>query len=179
MPEPMLRPPPWDPPAATQESTTAGERTALVAFLDSGRATLLVKCAGIDGVELARRACPPSALSLLGLLRHLADVERAWFRRTLDGQDAPPIFYSSRQDWDDQFDLVDPAQATRELATYLAEVDAAREIAARYELADTAATRHGDVVTLRWIMLHMIEEYSRHNGHADLIREAIDGSRGP
>ena len=179
MPEPMLRQPPWDPPAATPEPTTADERTALAAFLDSGRATLLGKCAGVDGGQLARRACPPSTLSLLGLLRHMGDVERAWFRRTLDGQDAPPIFYSSRQDWDDQFDLVDPAQAARDLATYLAEVGAARQIATRYELADTAVTRHGDVVTLRWIMLHMIEEYSRHNGHADLIREAIDGSRGP
>ena len=177
MPAPIGQPP-WDPPAATQEPGTADERAALAGFLDSGRATLLVACAGIDGAALARRACPPSTLSLLGLLRHLADVERAWFRRTLDGQDAPPIFYASRQDWDDQFDLVDPAQAPRELATYLAEVDAAREVAARYELTDTATTRQGDVVTLRWIMLHMIEEYSRHNGHADLIREAIDGSRG-
>jgi uncharacterized damage-inducible protein DinB len=169
---PLLEPARTDPPG------TADERTSLASFLDYHRATLLVKCAGLDGEQLSRRACPPSTLSLLGLLRHLADVERSWFRRTLDGQDAAPIYYLTGDDRDDQFDRVDPSQAAAALTAYLAEVDSARKIAARHPLAHTVATRHGDVVSLRWIMLHMIEEYARHNGHADLLREAIDGSRG-
>jgi len=174
-----LHEPPWPAPARVDPPGTADERTSLASFLDFHRATLLVTCAGLDGEQLARRSCPPSTLSLLGLLRHLADVERSWFRRALDGQALGPIYYVHRKDRDDQFDLVDPAQAAAALATYLTEVDAAREIAARHDLADTATTRHGDVVSLRWVMLHMLEEYAQHNGHADLLREAIDGSRGP
>lgn len=169
--------PPWPAPERVDPLGTADERTVLASFLDYHRATLLVTCAGLDGEQLCRRASPPSTLSLLGLLRHLADVERSWFRRTLDAQALGPIYYVHREDRDDQFDLVDPAQAAGALTTYLAEVAASREVAARHELSDTATTRAGEVVSLRWIMLHMLEEYAQHNGHADLLREAIDGTR--
>ncbi|RYV50620.1 DUF664 domain-containing protein [Pengzhenrongella frigida] len=170
------REPPWPAPSRVDPPGIADERTLLAAFLDFHRATLLVKCSGLDGEQLARRACPPSTLSLLGLLRHLADVERGWFRHSLDGQEIAPIYYTDRADRDVQFD-VDPSQAAGALTAYLTEVAAAREVAARHELTDTAVTRHGEVVSLRWILLHMIEEYAQHIGHADLLREAIDGVR--
>ena len=169
---------PWGAPARIAPPGVANERSALAAFLDYHRATFLTKCAGLDGEQLARQSCPPSSLSLLGLLRHLCDVERSWLRRSLDGQVAPPLFHTTDGNRDDQFDLVDPDRAADVLAVYRAEVDSSREIAARHELTETVTTRHGDVVSVRWILLHLIEEYSRHNGHADLLREAIDGVRG-
>ena len=153
-----------------------GERRALEAFLDLYRAALISKCAGLDGEQLARRSVPPSTLSLLGLVRHLAEVERSWFRRTLDGEGddtAGPIYYSA-DNRDGDFDDGRPETAAADRDTYLAEVAKAREVAARHELDDTGV--HGDdVVDLRWIYLHLIEEYARHLGHADLLRECIDG----
>ena len=173
----MIGMPNWPAPERTDPPFREPERVALERWLDYHRATLLIKCAGLDGEQLARRAVPPSTLSLLGLVRHMADVERSWFRRTLDRQDAPPIFYTQERP-DDDLHATDPARADDDLAVFLAEVEAARAAAARHALDDTGVSRRGGEVDLRWIYLHMIEEYARHNGHADLLRECIDGATG-
>jgi uncharacterized damage-inducible protein DinB len=173
--EPLIAAPPErpDPPALP-------ERAALEAWLDFHRATLLTKCAGLDAEQLAARSCPPSTLSLLGLVRHLTDVERGWFlRRWVDG--IAPLHYSD-DDPDGDFDNLDPARAAEDLAAYREAVEAARAEAARHELGERVLRRPdhpaGEVIDVRWIYLHMIEEYARHNGHADLLREAIDGTTG-
>jgi uncharacterized damage-inducible protein DinB len=162
-----------DPPYA------ADERTMLESWLEFHRATLLWKCEGLTDEQLRTRSVEPSTLSLLGLVRHMAEVERAWFRRCLAGEDASPYYYSDA-DPDGDFDRVDAADVAADLATYRAEAQACREIAARYDDLGTvgAARRHGHDVSLRWIYVHMIEEYARHNGHADLLRERIDGVTG-
>jgi uncharacterized damage-inducible protein DinB len=156
---------------------TADERTTLLAFLEWQRATLARKCAGLTPEELRQRAVEPSTLSLIGLVRHLADVERGWFRRTLAGE-AVEDRYSSEADPDGDFDGVDGADADEALAGWRTECDLAREIVAARKLDDTGRQRKGTQVSLRWILMHMIEEYSRHNGHADLIRQRIDGATG-
>lgn len=153
------------------------ERASLDAWLDYHRATLLTKCAGLDAEQLARRAVPPSSLSLLGLVRHLAEVERYWFREVLEGQDLPVLFCSPEHP-DGDFDLVDAAHAAQDVAAFHAEVAAAREAAARHGLDDTGDAGRRGPVDLRWIYVHMIEEYARHNGHADLLRECVDGVTG-
>ncbi|MBV9934853.1 MAG: DinB family protein [Actinobacteria bacterium] len=155
------------------------ERALLQAFLDWQRATLLYKCAGLTGEQLAERAVPPPQLSLLGLVRHMAEVERAWFRRTLADEDVGYI-YVSDDDEDADFDDVPTANPDEAFATWRAECDHARENAAAVDSLDAVgkrARRNGDV-SLRWIYVHMIEEYARHNGHADLLRERIDGATG-
>ncbi len=164
-----------------------GERAAVEAWLEFHRATLLVKCAGLSAERLGERSVPPSSLSLRGLVRHMTDVERNWFRRVLAGQDAPPQYWSD-EDPDGDFDGVgrdrdDPDTATavaREHEAFLAECDVSRSLAAEHASLDDvgAALRHGEQVSLRWIYLHMIEEYARHNGHAELLRERIDGVTG-
>ncbi len=156
----------------------ADERTMLDAWLDYHRDTLMMKCDGLGADDLKRRACPPSSLSLLGLVRHMAEVERSWFRNCLAGEDAPPIFYSDEFP-DGDFDLVAGADANADFATWRTEVAAARELAADRGLDDISLVpRRGDLYSLRWIIVHMIEEYARHNGHADLLRERIDGVTG-
>ncbi len=163
-----------------------GERAALDAWLDLHRATLLTKCAGLTPEQLGERSVPPSSLSLRGLLRHMTDVERSWYRRVLGGAGDAPALYWSDDDPDGDFDAIgrpgdDPATAVpAELAAWTAEVAAAREIAAGFASLDDvgAGLRHGERVSLRWVQLHMIEEYARHNGHADLLRERIDGVTG-
>ncbi|MEU4548392.1 DinB family protein [Nonomuraea dietziae] len=156
----------------------AGERETLDAWLDWHRETLAVKCAGLSDEQLRERSAPPSTLSLLGLVRHLADVERAWFRGILMGQDAPPRYKSAERP-DDQFEAVATTTGEEAFAAWRTEVANAREVSAELSL-DTVGKglRHGSEVSLRWIMVHMIEEYARHNGHADLLRERIDGVRG-
>lgn len=158
----------------------APEREMLEQWLEFHRATLAMKC---DGVEprsrLAERSVPPSTMSLLGLVRHMAEVERSWFRRVLAGEDAPPLYYERETNPDGDFDDVDGADPDEAFATWEAECERARAIAAGMGLDDLAAQRRpGDHVTLRWVLVHMIEEYARHNGHADLLRERIDGVTG-
>jgi len=154
----------------------ANERVMLDAWLDYHRDTLMMKCDGLGSDDLKRRSCPPSSLSLLGLVRHMAEVERSWFRRCMGAEDAPPLYYTDEYP-DGDFDLVAGAVANNDFATWRAEVAAAREIAAQRGL-DDIGTRHGEIYSLRWILVHMIEEYARHNGHADLLRERIDGVTG-
>ncbi len=156
----------------------ADERTTLTAFLDFQRATLAWKCADLTDEQLRTRAVPPSSMSLLGLVRHLADVERGWFRRTLNGEAAPPLFYSDDEP-DGEFDNVDSADVAEAFTTWEAECAASRDAVANAADLDASGTnRHGEEFSLRWILTHMIEEYARHNGHADLLRESIDGATG-
>ncbi len=167
----------WTAPRRTDPPYVTDERRGLEAWLEYHRATLLTKCAGLPPEQLAERSCPPSSMSLLGLVRHMADVERNWFRRVLGREDAPYLFYGDDPDDDGAFDRVDPARADDDLRVYEAEVAAARQVAQRHDLDDTGL-RRGEDVPLRWIYLHMIEEYARHNGHADLLRERVDGVTG-
>jgi uncharacterized damage-inducible protein DinB len=153
------------------------ERPMLEAWLEYHRATLAAKCEGLSGEQLRERSVPPSTLSLLGLVRHMAEVERGWFRRTLAGEDAPPMS-SGPGNEDGDFDDVDTADVDEGFATWRREIDAARAAAAAAPTLDHTGTRRGEPVSLRWIYVHMIEEYARHNGHADLLRERIDGVTG-
>ncbi len=150
------------------------ERPQLESLLAWHRATLLAKCAGLDADQLASRPLPTTTLTLLGLIRHMAKVERVWFRLRLDGQDVEPL-YGERVDQD--FDDVDPAGAEQEYAQLVAEWRAADVAASRHELDETFDLR-GTPFSLRMIYLHMIGEYARHNGHADLLREHLDGVTG-
>ncbi|MEU8125536.1 DinB family protein [Spirillospora sp. NPDC049024] len=155
------------------------ERTLLAHVLAAQRATLELKCTGLNA-ELARQSVEPSTLSLLGLVRHLADVERRWFRAVLAGQDAPARF-SSPENPDGDFDGAAPDpeviagawQAWREEVAF---ADAYVAQAPHLDVEGHDAWR--GPVSLRWVLIHMIEEYARHNGHADLLRERIDGARG-
>jgi uncharacterized damage-inducible protein DinB len=159
--------------------TTGDERPMLVDFLRSQRATLELKCAGLDA-ELARRSVEPSTLSLLGLVRHLADVERRWFRRVLAGQDAPPLF-SSETNPDGDFDgaVPDPAATAEAWELWRTEVAFAdRFVSGAPDLEIVGEDVWRGTVSLRWVLIHMVEEYARHNGHADLLRERIDGAIG-
>ena len=155
----------------------ADERTSLNYWLDFHRTTLELKCEGLDDTARKARPVPTSLLSLHGLLRHMAEVERGWFRRTLlDEPDAPPIWYDPAVE-DSELVPLDDADWEADLATWRAECEHSREAAAPLSLDDTGL-RNGEPCSLRWIYVHMIEEYARHNGHADLIRELVDGSVG-
>ena len=160
----------------TEPAFTLGERDMLEGWLEFHRDTLRWKVDGLDDDQIRQRSVPPSTMSLLGLVRHMADVERNWFRRVLAGEDAPAIFWSD-DDPDGDFDNVDAAVPADDRAVWEAEVGAARAIAASRSLDDTGL-RRGQPCSLRWIYVHMIEEYARHNGHADLLRERIDGATG-
>jgi uncharacterized damage-inducible protein DinB len=159
----------------------ADERAALQGWLDYHRATLLWKCAGLDGGQLVARPVESSTLSLLGLVRHMAEVERWWFRRRFAGLAGVDDLYCSDEYLDGDFDLTDAERAEADFATFQAECAAADEAARGRALEETFtfSTRTGtETMDLRWIYLHMIEEYARHNGHADLLRELIDGVTG-
>jgi uncharacterized damage-inducible protein DinB len=156
----------------------AGERETLVAFLRWQRDTLELKCAGLDSTELAWRAAEPSTMSLLGLVRHMAEVERGWFRRKLAGQEAPSYF-NWKDDEDFEGAVADPAVVEHAWQIWRAEVAFAEEFTAAAPDLDVSGEDkwHGRV-SLRWVLTHMIEEYARHNGHADLLRQRIDGAVG-
>ena len=163
-----------------------GERATLTGYLRDQRLTLELKCAGLDAGAMSRRSVPPSNLSLLGLVRHLAEVERGWFRRTLAGQDAPRLYRTDDDtDTDRAFNgaAPDPGLITQAWANWRAEVEFAEQFAASapdlgVSAPYDAGTGHPAPITLREVLVHMIEEYARHNGHADLLRERIDGRVG-
>ncbi|MCT2278171.1 DinB family protein [Micromonospora chalcea] len=156
----------------------AGERESLRAFLDFHRATLALKCEGLTDEQLRRPASPPSTLSLLGLVRHMAEVERTWFRRVIAAEDVP-LVWSHTGDFQQAYDARD-ADVAEAFEAWQREIEHARRI--EREAASLDVTGHqarwGEDVSLRLVMLHMLHEYARHNGHADLIREAIDGAVG-
>jgi uncharacterized damage-inducible protein DinB len=150
----------------------------LETWLDFHRETLLWKCSGLTADQLRRRAIEPSNLSLLGLVRHMSEVERGWFRRQVAGEDVGYL-YCSEADPDGDFDNVDAADAKQDLATFEQEVDLARAAGRTRQLEDTFINpRRQAPMQVRWVYVHMLEEYARHNGHADLLRECIDGTKG-
>ncbi|HUJ05906.1 MAG TPA: DinB family protein [Streptosporangiaceae bacterium] len=157
---------------------TAAEREAVQGWLDFHRQTLLLKCQGLTGEQLVARAVAPSTLSLLGLVRHMAAVERWWFRRLFAGQADLDGLYNSDEYPDGDFDLTDAAEAESDFAAFARECELADEAARGRSLGETFVAPRGRVFDLRWVYLHMIEEYARHNGHADIIREQIDGVTG-
>jgi uncharacterized damage-inducible protein DinB len=160
----------------TEPPSVNGERESLEAWLEYHRQTLLWKCQGLTGEQLCQRAVSPSAMSLLGLVRHMADVERGWFREMAGGEPEQHLYYSEEQP-DGDFELADPAGAEADFAVFARECEGARAAVAGRSLDDRfrGRTREYD---LRWIYTHMIEEYARHNGHADILREQIDGATG-
>jgi hypothetical protein len=151
----------------------ADERRMLEAWLEFHRATLLWKCSGLSDSQLKLRSAPPSSLSLLGLVRHMTEVERSWFRRRIAGEDAPPLYYTEQRP-DDDFDALDDTPVAAVFVAYREELGRCRSVLAARSLDDEV----GGTNSVRWIVTHMIEEYARHNGHADLLREAIDGATG-
>ncbi|WWQ68974.1 DinB family protein [Streptomyces sp. Q6] len=149
----------------------------LAGFLTAQRATLELKCAGLRG-ELATASVEPSTLSLLGLVRHVTDVERRWFRRAIAGQDAPNL-YSTPDNPEGDFDDAAAADPAAVWAAWRAEAEFADQLlAGAADLDVTGRDAWRGTVSLRWVVIHMIEEYARHNGHADLLRERIDGTVG-
>ncbi|MEP7054507.1 MAG: DinB family protein [Actinomycetota bacterium] len=151
-------------------------------WLDYHRGTLLWKCEGLTPEQLCERSVPPAIMSLAGLVRHMADVERNWFQRTLAGEDAPGLFWSDEpgSDPDGDFTAAAPESVAADFEVYRGEVARARANAAAVTslAAIGKRKRHGEDISLRWIYTHMIEEYARHNGHADFLRERIDGAVG-
>lgn len=172
----------WTAPAPErgEPDLVANERTALEQWLDYHRATLLTKCAGLTAEQLKRRACPPSTLSLLGIVRHMTEVERGWFLMTAAGEDMTFPYDPEGIGWD--FDDLEGADAAANIEAFWREVDGARSAVAGKSLDMVVPGRpdgHPEHSRdIRWIFIHMIEEYARHNGHADFLREAIDGRTG-
>ena len=152
------------------------EREMLEQWLEYHRATLLWKCEGLDDEQLKTMSVPPSNLSLLGLVRHMVEVERNWFQRVMEGHPITGLYFDDDEP-DGDFTRVRAANAADDLAMFERVCAQSRAIAAVHALDDTG-DRRGEPCTLRWILVHMIEEYARHNGHADLLRERIDGSTG-
>ncbi|MFC7547617.1 DinB family protein [Plantactinospora sp. GCM10030261] len=157
------------------------ERTTLDNFLDWHRHSLLAKCAGLTAEQLKIASVEPSNLTLLGLVRHMAYVERVWFRERFAGEDVPRLFETEERG-DIDFEDVAEADAEADFALFHAELDAARAAVAGRSLDETFVLRRRDgsvnETSLRWVYIHMIEEYAQHLGHADLIRERIDGVTG-
>ncbi|SEF81486.1 Protein of unknown function [Actinacidiphila yanglinensis] len=154
------------------------EREMLRAFLEFHRATLAMKCQGLGDEELRQRSMPPSTLSLLALVRHLAEVERAWFRRVFEDHDAPMV-WSDKVDFQAAYDA-SASNRAEAFTAWEAEVAASRRIEAAAESLDLAGyqPRWEEDVSLRMVMVHVLLEYGRHNGHADLLREGVDGTVG-
>ncbi|MFF5845660.1 DinB family protein [Streptomyces massasporeus] len=153
------------------------ERAMLESWLDFHRATLELKCAGLDDAQVRIAAAEPSSLTLLGLVQHLAEVERNWFQRVAGGLAVPPVFEDATGY------ALDPARGLDEaLGIWRREIARGRELCAGLPLDHVGRVAEGPMpgmeVSLRWVFIHMIEEYARHNGHADLLRERIDGVTG-
>jgi uncharacterized damage-inducible protein DinB len=155
------------------------ERATLIEFLRGQRLTLQLKCEGLDAEELARRSVEPSTMSLLGLVRHLADVERKWFRQRFAGLDVPTRYQSdAKPDGDFDGAVADQAIVDDAWAAWRDEISFAEQFAHDTDLDFIGRDGAGQPVSLRELLVHMIEEYARHNGHADLLRERIDGRLG-
>jgi uncharacterized damage-inducible protein DinB len=163
----------------SEPSPTAGERDMLDGWLDYHRAILRHKCAGLGDEQLRTASCPPSNLTLLGLVRHMTDVERGWFLRGAAGRpvsQVPPLYYSEDNEEGD-FEDLSSASTESVFDTYDRAISEIRAALAHADL-DQTFDDGGAPRSLRWVYTHMIEEYARHNGHADLIRERIDGATG-
>jgi uncharacterized damage-inducible protein DinB len=156
---------------------TGADRPILEGYLNWQRVTLLNICAGLTGEQLARRSIPSSNLSLLGLIRHLAKVERTWFRQRAAGQPVPPMYDPARGK-DADFNDAAAAEAEADIARLQEEWREADKAVAGLDFEDTLDAGGGETFSLRMTYVHMIGEYARHNGHADLLREALDGVTG-
>jgi len=156
----------------------AGEREMLRAFLDYHRATLAMKCDGLSDEDLRRQSMPPSTLSLLGLVRHMAEVERTWFRRVINAEDIG-LVWSDQGDYQVAYDARDSTRSEA-FAAWQTEVEHSRRIEASAPSLDVIGNqaRWDTDVSLRLVLIHVLLEYARHNGHADFLREAIDGTVG-
>ncbi len=156
----------------------AGELTVLGQYLDFHRATLAMKCGRLSEADLKRRAVPTSNLTLLGLVRHLTEVEYGWFCEDLDGQPERSVYFTA-DDLDGDFDNLDTHSVADVWSAYTAQLAESRRILATFgDGGELARGARGEPRNVRWVLIHLIEEYARHNGHADLLREAIDGAVG-
>ncbi|MFG3344091.1 DinB family protein [Streptomyces sp. NPDC048018] len=153
------------------------ERHMLEGGLSWHRETLLAKCSGLEPAQLARTTAEPSNLTLLGLVRHMAEVERWWFRRSFAGEAIGDVF-SGPSDGDEGLDGVHAAAAERDFGLFQAEVEACDAAVAGHDLDETFVSSRGVSLSLRWVYVLMIQEYARHNGHADFLRERTDGVTG-
>ena len=146
-------------------------------WMDYQRSTLLWKCELLDGGDLARQGVPPSPLSLLGIVRHMTLVEWSWFEEVFAGTETAspiPTDLDRDADWND----LNPSRAMEDIERFQRQCEVSRGIVAGASSFDDVAANGRDTISLRWILVHMIEEYARHNGHADFLREQIDGAVG-
>jgi uncharacterized damage-inducible protein DinB len=170
---------PEDDPRDSGENPT-DERGVLLDYLRHYRLTLEMKCEGLDAEQMARRSVPPSTLSLLGLIRHMAKVEHSWFRRVMEHRLDLPRLYRTEEDRDLDFNgaVADDAVVEDAWASWRREVRYAEEYVDRQPTLDVEGTLDEGPINLRNVLVHMIEEYARHVGHADLLRECVDGRTG-
>ncbi len=160
---------------------TGDERTTLETFLDYYRAVTIRKAEGIADEQARQALCPPSELTIVGIVRHLTDVERSWFRRDIAAEAAPPIYYGTSHptgDVDGDFHAPPDVTVAAALEAYRGEIERCRAVMAGVDSLDMLernADVHAERRNVRWILVHMIEEYARHAGHLDLLREAADG----
>lgn len=161
-------------------SQTRGEQETVLGYLRNYRAVFELKCRGLDAEQLARRSVPPSTLSLLGLVRHLAKVEHSWNRRVLQGEMDLPLLYRTEEDRDLDFNgaVGDPAVVEDAWESWRREVAAADAWIGQDSDWDRLVEVHDEQIEVRDVMVHLVEEYARHVGHADLLRECIDGRTG-
>jgi uncharacterized damage-inducible protein DinB len=156
-----------------------GERETLLEYLRHYRLTLELKCSGLDAEQLARRSVPPSTMSLLGLLRHLARVEHIWFRRVMEGQDVPRLYWApDHRDLDFDGAVADPKVVADAWESWHREVAHSETYLAQAESLDVEGAHADGPIALREVLGHLVEEYARHLGHADLLRECVDGRTG-
>jgi uncharacterized damage-inducible protein DinB len=166
-----------DDPRRHEPPFVLGEREMLEEWLEFHRITLLLKCEGLTDEQRKRRAIPSSRLSLHGLIRHMAEVERNWFVRVLLRQPETDHYFAVEGIDDSELVPLEDADWAHDLEVWRESCNASRTSASHKQLDDTGL-RHGQPCTLRWIYVHMIEEYARHNGHADFLRELVDGTVG-
>jgi uncharacterized damage-inducible protein DinB len=169
----------WTAPRPDRQSEpfTGPERAMLQGWLDWQRQTLLTKCAGLTPAQLRTASAEPSNLTLLGLVRHMTEVERAWFTLRAAGCPEAGHVHTTEENVDGDFDDIADADPEADFAAYAAELTTSDKAVADLPL-DHEFTLRDRRFSLRWVYLHMIEEYARHNGHADLLRERIDGATG-
>jgi Protein of unknown function (DUF664) len=177
-PPPQHHSPIWADDTRVTPPLVGDEREILTAYLDWHRQTFEMKCTGVPPERLSERGIPPSGMSLHGLVRHLAGVERWWFQTQFAGEDLPMLYYSDDDPGQD-FDDLD-GEVAEAMAVWRAECDRSREIVANASSLDETGTHKatGNPVSLRRVLVNLIAEYARHNGHADLLRERIDGATG-
>jgi uncharacterized damage-inducible protein DinB len=169
---------PEDDPRHPDDNVPKDERGTYADYLRHYRLTLEMKCEGLTPEQLATRSVPPSTMSLLGLVRHMAEVERSWFRRVLSEQEAPRLWGPRRSDADWDGAVGEQAEVDAAWAAWREEVAFAEQWVRDHPDLGMVVEHHGDRVSARDVLVHMIEEYARHCGHADLLRECIDGRTG-